>query len=116
MIVWRLRFYQHLSKESQNLPISGPFLMKKANIYVKQFTVNPGWLERFRKRNGIVNKELFAAGSYNTDEAGIFNCCLLHKTLAFKGEWCLCGKRYNFMVAYTFDGSMKLLILLSVNT
>ena len=47
---------------SQDAPISGPLLMEKANVFAEQmnlnFTANPGWLERFKKRNGITFKNI----------------------------------------------------------
>ena len=41
----------------QNVPISGPLLIEKADAFAIQmgieFTANPDWLEHFKKRNGI---------------------------------------------------------------
>ena len=46
----------------QNAPISGPLLIEKSDFFATQmgieFTANPGWLERFKKRNGIVFKNV----------------------------------------------------------
>ncbi|GBM33473.1 Tigger transposable element-derived protein 4 [Araneus ventricosus] len=47
---------------SDNAPVSGPVLLERADEIAKQmgieFSANPGWLERFKKRNGIVLKNL----------------------------------------------------------
>lgn len=45
---------------SQGARISGPLLMRKANVFAEQmnlsFCANNGWLERFKKRNGVTFK------------------------------------------------------------
>ena len=85
-----------------------------------EFTANPGWLERFKKRNGIVFKnvcgeanqvstsmtsdwlqstlpsvlnEYEARDVFNADETGLFYRCLPDKTLSFKGQQCSGGKK-----------------------
>lgn len=109
---------------SQNIPISGPILGEKAELLANdmgiEFKSNPGWIERFKSRNGIVFKcisgeskevtsdmtsgwlsstlpgilkEFEAKDIYNADEAGFFYRCLPEKTLAMKGEVCSGGKK-----------------------
>ena len=56
LLVWfkQARFHNAL--------ISGPLLMEKADFFATQMgielTTNPGWLECFKKRNGIVFKNV----------------------------------------------------------
>ena len=104
---------------SQDAPISGPLLMEKANVFAEQmnlnFTANPGWLERFKKRNGITFKNICGESRqvsqemtsswlqstlpailkdyprkdiFNADETGLFFRCMPDKTLSFRGEQC----------------------------
>lgn len=108
---------------SQNAPISGPLLLEKADELAKQmnikFSANPGWFERFKKRNGIVLKNVCGEANdvlptmtvdwlhstlpsilaeydpknvFNADETGLFYRCLPNKTLSFKGQSCSGGK------------------------
>uniref|UniRef100_A0A8C4SC05 HTH CENPB-type domain-containing protein n=1 Tax=Erpetoichthys calabaricus TaxID=27687 RepID=A0A8C4SC05_ERPCA len=108
---------------SQNAPISGPLMLERSNELAKQmgitFSANPGWLERFKKRNDIVLKnvcgeanqvlptmtanwfqstlpsileEYEAKDVFNADETGLFYRCLPNKTLSFKGQSCSGGK------------------------
>uniref|UniRef100_A0A8C4SEN5 HTH CENPB-type domain-containing protein n=1 Tax=Erpetoichthys calabaricus TaxID=27687 RepID=A0A8C4SEN5_ERPCA len=108
---------------SQNAPISGPLMLERSNELAKQmgitFSANPGWLERYKKRNGIVLKnvcgeanqvlptmtanwfqstlpsileEYEAKDVFNADETGLFYRCLPNKTLSFKGQSCSGGK------------------------
>ena len=109
---------------AQNAPISGPLLMEKASTLSNEmrleFNPNPGWLERFKRRNGIVFKKICgeanqvtnsmtdewlnsilstilinysASDIFNADESGLFFRCLPDKTLAFKGEQSIGGKK-----------------------
>ena len=86
--------------------------MEKADFFATQmgieFTANPGWLERFYKRNGIVFKKVCSEANqvstsmtsdwlqstlpsvlnkyeardvFNTDETGLFYRCLPDKTI-----------------------------------
>ena len=113
--------------------------MEKSDFFATQmgieFTVNPGWLERFKKRNGIVFKnvcgeanqvltsmtldwlpsllnEYEARDIFNADETGFFYRCLPDKSLSFKGQQCSGGKkskkRITVMVACNSNGSKKL--------
>lgn len=108
---------------SQDAPISGPLLLEKADELAKQmhidFLANPGWLERFKKRNGIVLRNVCGEANnvlptmtvdwlqstlpsileeydpkdvFNADETGLFYRCLPNKTLSFKGQSCSGGK------------------------
>uniref|UniRef100_A0A8C4RFJ1 HTH CENPB-type domain-containing protein n=1 Tax=Erpetoichthys calabaricus TaxID=27687 RepID=A0A8C4RFJ1_ERPCA len=77
---------------SQNAPISGPLMLERSNELAKQmgitFSANPGWLERFKKRNDIVLKNVCGEANqstlpsileeyevkdvFNADETGLF--------------------------------------------
>lgn len=61
---------------SQNIPVLGTLLMERANDFAKQmnieFTTNPGWLERFKKRNGIVLKKNYS--ETNTEFVATLDC------------------------------------------
>ena len=98
--------------------------MEKVDFFATQmgieFTANPGWFERFKKRNGIVFKyvcgeanqvstrmtsdwlqstlpsvlnEYEARDVFNADKTGLFYRCLPDKTLSFKGQQCSGGKK-----------------------
>ena len=48
----------------QNVPVSGPILLAKAEEFAKKlevenFKASTGWLERFKERNGITFKKVF---------------------------------------------------------
>ncbi|XP_066261743.1 tigger transposable element-derived protein 4-like [Euwallacea similis] len=108
----------------QNLPISGPVLQQKTLNFAQQlgdksFKASSGWLEKFKKRYGIVQKKICGESAdvdeahcntwiqeslpallapydekdvFNADETGLFFKCLPDKTLSFKNEKCYGGK------------------------
>ncbi|XP_066139197.1 tigger transposable element-derived protein 4-like isoform X2 [Euwallacea fornicatus] len=108
----------------QNLPISGPVLQQKALNFAQQlgdksFKASSGWLEKFKKRYGIVQKKICGESAtvneehcntwiqetfpallapydekdiFNADETGLVFKCLPDKTLSFKNEKCYGGK------------------------
>jgi hypothetical protein len=110
---------------SSNIPLSGETLMLKANELAKMlgyddFTASSGFIERFKKRHGIISKSVCGESAavdlsitekfmtetlpqllkdyepkdiFNADETGLFYKLLLDKTLQFKGEKCHGGKR-----------------------
>lgn len=109
---------------AQNLPVSGPLISEKAtqlaNLLKLQFTPNPAWLDRFKKRHDIKYKALCGESSnvqphmtegwrnttlpgllqkfalcdiFNCDEFGLFFRCLPDKTMAFKEDKCYGGKK-----------------------
>ena len=107
-------------QRSQNVPISGPLLLEKAKFFAEQFGVqgfkgSNGYLEKFKKRHGLVFKvvsgEAASANTieaeaflqnilppylqrfspkdiFNVDETGLFYDALPNKTLAKKNEIC----------------------------
>lgn len=85
-----------------------------------EFEASVGWLDKFKKRHGIVEKTLCGESAdanvqvrdewlakdlpglihrydkndiFNADETGVFFKCLPNKTLAFKNEKCFGGKK-----------------------
>ena len=109
---------------SKNIPLSGPLLQEKARIFsrelgIENFHASNGWLESFRKRNGIVFsclsgeaasvsevtvnewqariphicKEFEPANIFNLDETGMFYRALPTKSLVLKGDQCKGGKK-----------------------
>ncbi|GFT01749.1 tigger transposable element-derived protein 4 [Trichonephila clavipes] len=104
---------------SQNALISGPEMLERSNELAKQmgitFSANPGWLERFKKRNGIIFKNVCGAASlilptmtadwfqsglpsildeyeakdiFNAAKTGLFYRCLPNSTLSFEEQSC----------------------------
>jgi len=107
-----------------NLPISGPLIQEKAAEFAKnlglKFQASSGWLEKFKSRNGIVEKivsgesaavsevdcehyrtnvlpsllkEYDSNDIFNADEFGLFFKCTPDRTLTFKGDSCHGGKK-----------------------
>ena len=108
----------------KNVPVSGAILQAKASklagqLGIDNFQSSYGWLQRFKKRHGIVIKYMCgenasvsdtlvdnwltlniptllsgyeARNIYNADETGLFFRLLLDKTLIFKKESCHGGK------------------------
>ena len=127
-------------RTSYNMTING--LMEKADSLAKEmgitFSANPGWLSRFKARQGIIFKAACGESSavnedvvdafkkdlpsllaayeprdiYNVDETGLFFRMLPDKTFALKGESCHGGKkkkeRVTVLLGANMDGSHKL--------
>lgn len=109
---------------AMSAPLSGTILMERASeiaseMGLETFTPSSGWLDRFKKRRGIVFKAVCGESAsvdstqteewltktlpdilseygpnniFNADETGLFFRCLPDRTLAFKGEQCSGGK------------------------
>lgn len=109
---------------NHNFPINGTLIQEKAKqlsqkMEIKDFCASSGWLQRFKKRNGIRWKCLTGNAAevdknianewlenalqpllllynendiFNADEAGLFYKCLPGKTMAFKNDKCQNGK------------------------
>uniref|UniRef100_A0A8C4RRF5 Tigger transposable element-derived protein 4 n=1 Tax=Erpetoichthys calabaricus TaxID=27687 RepID=A0A8C4RRF5_ERPCA len=126
----------------RNVPIDGKLLQAKAEEFAKElghseFKASNGWLDKFKKRHGIVFNRLCAnqvlltmtanwfqstlpsileeyeaKDVFNADETGLFYRCLPNKTLLFKGQSCSGGKlskeRITVLVGCNSDGSEKL--------
>lgn len=111
-------------KRSQDIPISGLMLATKAKEFadaldVPKFQASNGFLHRFKKRNGVLQKTIAGESNsadqdvcaewvekvlpsivsgyepqdiFNADETALFYRVLPHKTLEFKGKDCRGGK------------------------
>ncbi|KAJ8888559.1 hypothetical protein PR048_008050 [Dryococelus australis] len=85
----------------QNVPIIGPMIQEKTNLFaimlkVDSFKCSIGWLDHFKKQNGITwhkNVGESATDIYNADEMGLFYNLMLDRTLAVKGDNCKEGKQ-----------------------
>ena len=109
----------------QNLPVSGDLIKEKAMklaelMHIPDFMASDGWLDSFKKRNGVTFKTVqgeagavdsqslidwqqqvlwpllrqFSADDvFNLDETGLFWQLLPNKTMAFRGERCTGGKK-----------------------
>ena len=109
----------------QNLPVSGDLIKEKAMkltelMHIPDFMTSDGWLDSFKKRNGVTFKTVqgeagavdsqsfidwqqqvlrpllrqFSADDvFNLDETGLFWQLLPNKTMAFRGERCTGGKK-----------------------
>lgn len=130
-----------------NFPVSGPMIKEKAQdlarrLDIHNFCSSNGWMEGFKKRNGIVLKtncgesnavdvnkcsqwiedlplilrNYSADDIFNADEAGLFYKCLPDKTFTLKGESCHGGKlskeRITILLGANMSGTEKLPILL----
>ena len=109
---------------ASNLPLSGPLLKEKATeiagrLGIDDFAASAGWLDRFRKRHGIVYRQISGEAEavsnaevtswakntlplilkdyamddvYNADKFGLFYKMLPDKSFVFKDESCHGGK------------------------
>lgn len=120
-----------------NLPISGPLIQEKAAEFAKNlgltFQASSGWLEKFKLRNGIVEKiisgesaavsevdcehyrtnilpsllkEYDSKDIFNADEFGLFFKCTPDRTLTFKGDTCHGGKKSKERVTVMVGANM----------
>ena len=124
---------------SMSAPLSGTVLIQKASEIASEmglddFIPSCSWLERFKKRRGIVFKavcgesaavdssqteewldktlpdilkEYGADDVFNVDETGLFFRCLPDRTLAFKGEECSGGKLSKERITVLVGGNMS---------
>ena len=132
---------------NKNIPISGPMIKEKAQefasrLHIDNFCGSNGWLEGFKRRNGIVFKNICGESNavdnsicnqwvedlpallhdyspdnvFNADEAGLFFMCLPDKTFTFKGQPCNDGKlskdRITVLLCANMSGTEKLPLLL----
>ena len=109
---------------SANLPVSGPIMKEKAfevagRLSIEDFSASNGWLDRFRKRNGIVFRQISEESEavkecdvrawtastlpillkkysledvYNADEFALFYKLMPDKSLVLKNKTCHGGK------------------------
>lgn len=131
----------------KKIALSGPLVTAKAAEFAQQlgktnFKASNGWLDGFKKRNGISFKTVCgesggvdqqaasdwktslvewiqdrsAKDIFNVDETGLFYKCTPDKTLAFKGERCSGGKlskeRITLLIGANMDGTEKLPLLM----
>lgn len=132
---------------SKNIPIDGPLIRGKAEQFAKllkldKFKPSNGWIEGFKKRNGLSFKQICGEENavnpetcerwkeqlktliegyeprniFNADEAALFFKCVPDKTFTFKGEKCSGGKlskeRITALFCANMDGSEKLPLLI----
>ncbi|XP_070181810.1 tigger transposable element-derived protein 4-like [Littorina saxatilis] len=80
--------------KGKRLKIQTFYLRFATELGIDNFVASNGWLDRFKKRKGVVYKSIYHPNDiYNADETGLFYCCLPNKTLAMKGENCPGGKQ-----------------------
>ncbi|GBN10324.1 Tigger transposable element-derived protein 6 [Araneus ventricosus] len=123
----------------KNVPISGPFIIEKALQFAKalgydEFRGNNGWLEKFKRRHGIMAKVISGESKdvddnasenwitetlnkilkdykpeniFNADETALFFQCLPQKTLAFKKEKCFGGKQSKARLTVMLGANMS---------
>lgn len=123
----------------QNLPVSGDLIKEKAMklaelMHIPDFMASDGWLDNFKKRNGITFKtvqgEAGAVDSqsliewqqqvlrpllkqfspddvFNLDETGLFWQLLPNKTMAFRGERCTGGKKSKQRITLLVGANMS---------
>lgn len=120
-----------------NLPISGPLIQEKAAEFAKNlgltFQASSGWLEKFKSRNGIVEKIISGESAavsevdcehyrtnvlpsllkeydsndiFNADEFGLFFKCTPDRTMTFKGDSCHGGKKSKERVTVMVGANM----------
>ncbi|KAE9543694.1 hypothetical protein AGLY_002090 [Aphis glycines] len=120
-----------------NLPLSGPLIQEKAAEFVKDlgltFQASSGWLEKFKSRNGIVEKIISGENAavsevdcehyrtnvlpsllkeydsndiFNADEFGLFFKCTPDRIMTFKGDSCHGGKKSKERVTVMVGANM----------
>ncbi|GBL97555.1 Tigger transposable element-derived protein 6 [Araneus ventricosus] len=122
----------------KNVSISGPFITEKTLQFAKalgydEFRGNNGWLEKFKRRDGIMAKVISGESKYvegndsgnwitetlskllkdykpenffNADETALFFQCLPQKTLTFKKEKCFRGKQSKERLTVVLGANM----------
>ncbi|XP_039602214.1 tigger transposable element-derived protein 4-like [Polypterus senegalus] len=122
----------------RNVPIDGKLLQAKAEEFAKElghseFKASNGWLDKFKKRHGIVFNRLCGKSAqvqeedcshwiqklpeivkdyspddvFNADETGLFFKCTPDKTMTFKGEPYHGGKKSKERVTLLLGANMS---------
>ena len=123
----------------QKLPVGGDLIKEKALklaelMHIPDFIASEGWLDNFKKRNGITFKTVQGeAGAvdlqslfewqqqilylllrqfstddvFNLDETGLFWRLLLNKTMSFRGERCTEGKKSKHRITLLAGANMS---------
>ena len=123
----------------QNLPVVGDLIKEKALklvelMHIPDFIASDGWLDNFKKRNGITFKTVqdeaagvdlqpllewqqqvlqpllrqFSADDvFNLDETGLFWRLLPNKTMSFRGERCTGGKKSKHRITLLIGANMS---------
>lgn len=137
LIQWLIQCYY------QNIPVNGPILIEKAKEFaaalnITAFNASQGWLDKFKKRKGLVFHKVCGASApvddnvcvswenqlyarlreyeprdvFNANEIGMYFKCLPTHTRAFENEKCHSGEnseeRVTLLLAANMDGSEKL--------
>ncbi|GBM89448.1 Tigger transposable element-derived protein 4 [Araneus ventricosus] len=121
-----------------NIPISGPFIIENALQFAKalgydEFQGSNGWLEKFKRRRGIMAKVISGKSTdvddndsenwiretlskilkdykpentFNVNETALFFQCLPQKTLTFKKEKCFGGKQSKVRLTVMLGANM----------
>ncbi|GBM36817.1 Tigger transposable element-derived protein 6, partial [Araneus ventricosus] len=122
----------------KSVPISGPFIIEKALQFAKalgydEFRGSNGWIEKFKKRNGIMAKVISDESKdvddndsgnwitetlskllkdykpeniFNGDETDLFFQCLPQKTSTFKKEKCFGEKQSKARLTFMIGANM----------
>lgn len=122
----------------KKLPLSGTLIKEKALEFGaalghKDFQASNGWLEKFRKRHGVIHKVICGESAsasvsncetwkqtvlkpilkeyprkdiFNADETGLFFKCLPNKTLTFKNDPCFGGKQSKLRITVLVAANM----------
>ena len=123
----------------QNLPVCGDSIKEKALklaelMHIPDFIASEGWLDNFKKRNGITFKTVqgeteaediqplfewqqqvlqlllrqFSTDDvFNLDETGLFWRLLPNKTMSFRGERCTKGKKSKHRITLLAGANMS---------
>ncbi|XP_064488392.1 tigger transposable element-derived protein 4-like [Ornithodoros turicata] len=123
---------------SANLPVNGPVLRAKGEEIATrldiEFSCSDGWMDRFRKRHGLVFRSVVGeaaavdetvcqdwrssrlrqlleeydpADVYNADETALYYQLLPDKTLTFVGDTCTGGKHSKVRITVLVGANMS---------
>lgn len=124
-----------VAARKRNIPLTGPIMKERAKDVAEalghlEFEASAGWLDKFKKRHGIVEKTFCGDCAsikvpdkwfkkvlpnliHKYDKNDIFKG-LPNKTLAFKDEKCFGGKKSKEKITFRVTCNMTGLILLKL--